>query len=490
VFKPDGSVLDAPGYDEETALLFAPRGVDFPAVPSQPTADDVRAAVAALWEPLDQFEWENPEWDRPVVVALALTFAARPAFEGPAPCFVFDSTTRGSGKGLACGAAVMGATGRRPPVSILSPEPEEQRKALFTLALEGHRAILLDNVTRPLGGAVLSACLTAGEVRDRVLGASRTAAAPFDAVLLATGNNVRYVEDFDRRVLVARQVPTVECPEERQPPGGWRHPDLPAYVAAEHPRLLAAALTILRAYHVAGRPGHGLPALGSFEPWDALVRGACVWSGAGDPLESRSRVEAADDDRERIAALLSAAQEVFGVGTWTVAEAAARASTGGPLRLALAAFDAKGDLERPNAKSIGQGLRAVVGRIVDGGRLERVGKTSPVVYRVGSVGSVGSATADSDTRARARARTEDEGDETHRTHGTHGPVGETPVEAVATAGEGGARWPLCPICSRTDRPAGSAVGCRVCREFLHATGAAQTPNSSQAAGSSPPVESS
>jgi putative DNA primase/helicase len=44
-------------------------------------------------------------------------------------------------------------------------------------------------------------------------------------------------------------------------------------------------------------------------------------------------------------------------------------------------------------------------------------------------------------------------------------------EAVRGEANGEFRWPMCPICSRTDRPAGSAAGCRVCREYLEATGA-------------------
>ena len=38
--------------------------------------------------------------------------------------------------------------------------------------------------------------------------------------------------------------------------------------------IVAAILTILRAYHVAGRPKHTHPPMGSFEGWDALIRGA------------------------------------------------------------------------------------------------------------------------------------------------------------------------------------------------------------------------
>jgi len=50
------------------------------------------------------------------------------------------------------------------------------------------------------------------------------------------------------------------------------------------------------------------------------------------------------------------------------------------------------------------------------------------------------------------------------------PVEAAEFEAVREQGDGRARGPLCPICARTDRPAGGADGCRVCREFLEATG--------------------
>jgi hypothetical protein len=189
--------------------------------------------------------------------------------------------------------------------------------------------------------------------------------------------------DFDRRVLVARQAPSVEKPEERQPKGGFRHPDLFAYVQREHPRFLAHALTVLRAYVVAGQPSHGLPPLGSFEGWDGLIRGASIWSGIGDPLECRTRIESADEDREQASALLEAWHSMYGGEAYTVAGAFAKAPEDGALRLALAAFDAKGDAKRPNIQSIGNRLKSLVGRLVGGKRLERVGKGSPATYRVG-----------------------------------------------------------------------------------------------------------
>jgi hypothetical protein len=467
----DGSILEVPGYDEASGLLFDPRHVEFPHVPDNPTSAEIERAVNELREPFLEFEWERPDIDLPVVLALVLTLPARQTFQGTSPCFCFDSTTRGSGKGLACDVAIMAGSGRRPAVSILSADPEEQRKALFALALEGHRSILLDNIIRPLGGAVLSAALTSGEIRDRVLGVSRTAVAPFSAVLAATGNNLRFFGDFDRRVLVARQVPTVENPEDREPVGGFRHPDLRAWVAAEYPRFVAAALTILRGYFVAGRPPHGLKAFGSFEGWDEVVRGACIWSGLGDPLACRERIrDEADDDRARIQALLTSWYDAFGSSPATVADAVERSATHPELRHALAEFDSNGNAAHPNTTSIGRRIPTIVGRIVGQLRLQRVGKGSPVAYRVDSVGSTSSRPAEPEqpeglegleglrpsaestgARARARARAyAEEPDPTPATPPTpwESWAAETPTGCECLEGGGRSQAPA-------DQPAGA-----------------------------------
>ena len=51
----DGSVLDAPGYDAETRLLFDPMGEDVPPVPVEPTRDEADAALDLLLKPFAAF---------------------------------------------------------------------------------------------------------------------------------------------------------------------------------------------------------------------------------------------------------------------------------------------------------------------------------------------------------------------------------------------------------------------------------------------------
>jgi putative DNA primase/helicase len=78
-----------------------------------------------------------------------------------------------------------------------------------------------------------------------------------------------------------------ERPQERT---GFKYaPWLAATRKAHRSELLTAALTILRAYHVAGRPEHSLPSWGSFPAWSRLIREALVWTGAADPFITQQR---------------------------------------------------------------------------------------------------------------------------------------------------------------------------------------------------------
>src|SRR5204863_334210 len=48
--RADGSVLDEPGYDARTGLLFDPQGAAFPKLAASPTREDAVAAVGVLKE--------------------------------------------------------------------------------------------------------------------------------------------------------------------------------------------------------------------------------------------------------------------------------------------------------------------------------------------------------------------------------------------------------------------------------------------------------
>ena len=83
VLRPDGSVLDSPGYDEATGLIYAPL-LDYPLVPGQPSLADAERALQVLLEPFEEFPFVEDS-DRAGVVASILTLVARHAIDGPTP---------------------------------------------------------------------------------------------------------------------------------------------------------------------------------------------------------------------------------------------------------------------------------------------------------------------------------------------------------------------------------------------------------------------
>jgi hypothetical protein len=302
VLRPDGTILCSPGYDPETGLLLEPMG-QLPPILDQPTRDDAIRARDVLLEIVVDFPFAL-EAHKSAWLAATLTPLARFAFEGPTPLFLVDANVPGSGKGLLLDCICRIVSGERFTVANYTADEDELRKRITSLALGGDRLVLLDNLEGKFGNAVLDAALTATAWKDRVLGVNRMAEAPLYMTWYATGNNVLVATDTARRTCHIRLESPHERPEARD---DFRHPDLLRHVADNRSTLLAAALTILRAYCAAGRPDQGLPPWGSFGGWSNLVRHAVVWVGMCDPGETRMLLQAQGDViAEGLGLLLSA----------------------------------------------------------------------------------------------------------------------------------------------------------------------------------------
>jgi hypothetical protein len=387
--RPDGSVLDEPGFDEVSGLLYL-AGLNAPRVPREPTPREAIEALRTLWAPVRLFPFVD-DVDRGVALAAMVTAGLRASLP-TAPGFAFDAPTAGSGKTLMGKVIGILATGESPPV--LPPagdRDDEARKRLFSALRDGRRVLLWDNVREPLGGAALDAFLTAPTFSDRVLGVSEMATLPNRALLIATGNNLRLVGDTCRRILVAR----IDAQMER-PYGRSFDFDPEQYVQAHRLELVVAALTIVRGWIAAGRPRLGTGRTASFETWDDLVRQPVLWVaeqaralGAGlpgfaDPVEAVERAFGADPETAKLAALLAAWEACFGERPTAVKEAIRYAEQAGtdPAAQALAdALDeAAGERGRVNPRILGRWIernvgRRNAGRWIEAGRLRDGYKT-------------------------------------------------------------------------------------------------------------------
>lgn len=296
--RPDGTIVQTTGYDPVTRYVYLPSS-HFPDVTDdKATQDNARWAFGFLSEVFTDFPYVNRA-HRSVPIAVILTLIARPAILGSVPAFLFDASTRGSGKTLQTDAIAMIATGRGAPRMNYTSDEIELEKILGGYALNGSPFICLDNVPtmRPFGGGPLDRCITARDNVDlRILGKTRVLTLPWRAAVMATGNNMSLYGDTARRVLMARLEPTEENPERRTK---FVHSDLLAWIRTQRPRLVSAALLILRAYFRAGCPNMGCDRWGSFEEWSRLVPQAIVFAGGEDPMKSRPECDEEVDHESR-----------------------------------------------------------------------------------------------------------------------------------------------------------------------------------------------
>lgn len=378
--KADGTVLQSPGYDRASGLLYEPQ-ISFPPIPERPSRSDIHAALAALQEPICDFPFRTPVYGAAWLAGL-LTPLARYAFLGPSPLFVVDANTRGSGKTLLCDLISVVATGRTMARTTQPEDDEEFRKRVTSIALAGDNLVLIDNINKPLGCASLDAVLTGTSWKDRILGQSRmTAELPLVTTWFASGNNVMLQADTARRSLHVRLDSPDERPEERS---GFRHSNLLSWVHQQRASLVAAALTVLRGYCAAGRPDQRLTSWGSFEGWSDMVRQALVWAGLPDPGETRQELASqVDVEAAALAALLLSLDERFPQGA-TAAEILSHLDDEprSPLRGPLIELCPTAGGKLPSTRSLGNRLRGFRRRIVQGRCLDSRDSNSGAVWLV------------------------------------------------------------------------------------------------------------
>jgi len=385
--RPDGSILETPGYDDATGILYEriPGSPHWPGVPERLTVEDARQAVELLLGLVADFPFVADS-DRAAYVAALMTLVVRHLIEGPVPMFPIRAPTPGTGKGLLAAVIVLIGTGREPAIMTMPKASEELRKRITSLVIAGTPCVNLDNVSGTLGSDVLAAALTSSEWEDRILGRSEMVRLPNRLVWLATGNNFGFGSTLGRRVVPIDLDAELENPEDR---ADFKQPDLLRHVRRYRGRYVAATLTILRAFHLAGRPAHGGSRVGSFEDWDDLIRSAVIWSGvddpagSGDPTRGRGRVRAAaDTDVDELVTLLEALSRVFTVERFTATEALQRAEGDDELRRDLDAAAGDRKTGKATSHSLAYALRSANNRPVGSLTLRADSGKRPRRYRI------------------------------------------------------------------------------------------------------------
>jgi hypothetical protein len=277
VMRPDGSMLMDEGLDPLSGVYLAPAG-PLPMVPEAPGLNEAKEAAERLFELVADFPFAaspHPDIHRAAWLAFVLTGFARYAIPGPIPFVLVDASSPGSGKWLLAQIAATIIQGHNLAVAIAPTNGEELQKMALAALRQGHRLFFLDEVPIPFGSREWNGLITAyPDYQGRVLGQSAMIQIPQLTLWIVAGNNVALTREVSRRCLHIRLEPLTERPEDRD---GFRIPELLTHVREHRNELAGAALTILQAYHQAGRPSFGLKPWGSFEDWSKLVRNAVFW---------------------------------------------------------------------------------------------------------------------------------------------------------------------------------------------------------------------
>ncbi len=367
--RPDGSLLILEGYDKGTRLLL----VDPPALPNmpdEPTKDQALVALALLKGLLREFPFTD-ETARAVALAGIVTAVARGAFAN-APLFIARASTPGSGKSYLWDIVSAMVSGFAMPVIAAGHSAEETEKRLGAVLMASRPLTSIDNLNGELSGDALCQMIERPIVDVRILGQSKLVRIEArGTTLFATGNNLTVVGDLCRRVLISSLDSKLERPELREFKG-----NPVKTVLANRGKYIAACLTIVRAYLVAGRPDKAKP-LASFGDWSDSVRSALMWLGVADPVESMELARAEDPERMKSRDILRSWFDIYGTNKVTLAKVIedANRETGGfnsrpKLPELHDAVDAIAAWRGPaDVLKLGNWLRKKKGRVIDGLRL-------------------------------------------------------------------------------------------------------------------------
>lgn len=313
LFRHDGELIDTPGYDALTKMLYQPDPDLMLSVPEEPTHDEVLAATELIARPVAQFPFVSED-DRANWFGMAFTPLLRYIAPGPYKLGIIEAHQSGSGKGFLVGmlSELHGGTLR----GSLPDTEAEMRKTITTALMGAEGIVVFDNVRGKIGSQSLEALLTAKTWSDRLLGGNQNVTLTNDRLWVITGNNAAIGGDMARRTIRVRLDAGPE-PEKRT---GFAIKDPLGWMEQHRGRYLSALLTIIRAWYYAGAPLPDATSSDSYARWRQVVSGLLQFSGLGKTFDDDSmRPKLSDEDAEwRI--FLTAVHGRFGMVSWRAAE--------------------------------------------------------------------------------------------------------------------------------------------------------------------------
>lgn len=309
VFRPDGTILQEPGYDEATRLYYAPLR-EMPKVPDVPDVVDVGNAREFLLNyVIADIPWADGS-SRANFVGLLMTPMLRPFIKGLSPLGAVDARAAGSGKTLLTDIIgyLYGSTSR----AWVSDDGELRKSITATLQGTSEPVVVLDNVGErdQVDQPTLAKLLTGATWNDRELGSSRQIDALNDRLWMVTGNNISFGGDIPSRTVLVSLDTGEPDPDKRS---GFRIPDLNTWLEDEknQSQLLYHLLVLGRAWVVAGAPREDRT-MRNFRRWACAMAGFTAHHGIDGFMTNTDALNTHDEETAIWSAFLVTWHDMFG----------------------------------------------------------------------------------------------------------------------------------------------------------------------------------
>lgn len=286
--RPDGSILDVPGYDLATQLVYLPDAtMHIPEVAEKPGRAEVEEAKSIIYEVIGDFPFDSDASAANAVGAL-LTAVIRPAIDGHVPFLLIDATRAGTGKSKFADILAYAATGQMGAFKGAPDNNAEWGKVITTTLMEGGQINIFDNIRARLDSSALDRLVTSHYWSDRVLGTNENVKLANRGVWLATGNDIIIGGDLPRRVYrIGLDAGTATPWNRRGADEDTEFINLDEWLPVNRGRLVWAVLTIARAWYAVGKPiDKSLPVFGSFEEWARTIGGMLKHAGISQFLNN------------------------------------------------------------------------------------------------------------------------------------------------------------------------------------------------------------
>ena len=360
--RPDGSLATLAGYDAKTGHygVFNPSHFS---VPDFPTKEEAKLALVKITDLLSEFAFKTPN-DLAAAISAILAAAVRPSLK-IAPMFHAAAPQIASGKSFLCQIISSFATPEISTPHSFPSDDTEMQKLLIAEFMKAPAVLNFDNLTTDiLPHKTLCTAITSEYISGRMLGHSKIVVVGTRTLLLSSGNNVEPLRDMTRRVITIRLDPKCETPATRE------YTNNPVEILTKNRgEYVTAALTIIRAWVVAGRPEAEVKPINSFSEWSQYCRQSLIWLGLDDPAACVFDSMTYDPAREELGFFIVAVLSKYNVRAISVKSIAEDAAKCSDLKDALPFCVFERDGNTINKAKLGWWIKRNAGCVVNGLRI-------------------------------------------------------------------------------------------------------------------------